>query len=203
MKYLRLGQIIRARLNAKSMLQKELGEKIGLKQQTISQYIRGVNEPDLRTLIKIADVLDISLDELITGTRYENKSTRENLALSEKAIENIKFLAQIDFFDELLSDEGFVEVFNKSVRNFEINITAMRNKPEFISNISSGEKISTEDFFASVENTVAIEFFNFFQDFFRRQNWVRQGKNPPKKVKEQLKRAEEIANFFKKIYKNA
>ncbi len=45
--------------------QQELAEKLGLAQRTISHYESGSCEPNLTCLCKIADILGVSLDELV------------------------------------------------------------------------------------------------------------------------------------------
>ena len=47
------------------MSQEVLAEKVGIKNSTVSDYEAGRYTPSLKTAIKIADVLKISLDELV------------------------------------------------------------------------------------------------------------------------------------------
>ena len=197
MKNFNLPKVLKEKLQEKGMQQLELAQKLGYKQQTISQYVHGINKPDLITALKIADILDISLDELVTGEKYENKTTRENLKLSEKAIENLKMLSKIDFAEELLSDDNFVNLYDGVVRSFEINITGTRNHPTYIN--SHGEKMSLTEFFDNVENLAALQFYNYFKSFFTQVNFIRNNKKVPKNVKNALERAEQIASYFTKI----
>ena len=197
MKNFNLPKVLKEKLQEKGMQQLELAQKLGYKQQTISQYVHGINKPDLITALKIADILDISLDELVTGEKYENKTTRENLKLSEKAIENLKMLSKIDFAEELLSDDNFVNLYDGVVRSFEINITGTRNHPTYIN--SHGEKMSLTEFFDNVENLAALQFYNYFKYFFTQVNFIRNNKEMPKNVKNALERAEQIASYFTKI----
>ncbi len=44
--------------------QYELAEKIGNAQRNISNWEKGVSEPDCETILKLADIFKISLDEL-------------------------------------------------------------------------------------------------------------------------------------------
>lgn len=46
------------------LTQKELGEKIGVKHNTISSYESGTTEPEQNILFKIADALSISINDL-------------------------------------------------------------------------------------------------------------------------------------------
>ena len=51
--------------NIKGLSQKELSEKLNLKQNTISSYESSSIQPSLENLIKIADILDVSVDTLL------------------------------------------------------------------------------------------------------------------------------------------
>lgn len=46
------------------MTQKQLAEKISNMQRNISNWEKGVSEPDLATVLAIADVFNVTLDEL-------------------------------------------------------------------------------------------------------------------------------------------
>lgn len=52
----------------KKMTMKQLGEQIGMAESTISLYENGKREPDTTTLIKIADCLNVSVDDLLGRT---------------------------------------------------------------------------------------------------------------------------------------
>lgn len=52
---------------AKGITMKELGEKVGCAESTISQYENGKRAPDFETLLKISEELETSVDYLLTG----------------------------------------------------------------------------------------------------------------------------------------
>jgi len=52
---------------AHSLSQEELAEKIGVSRQSVSKWERGEASPDTDNLIALADIYNISLDELIRG----------------------------------------------------------------------------------------------------------------------------------------
>ncbi|BEU88715.1 hypothetical protein TAMA11512_21790 [Selenomonas sp. TAMA-11512] len=58
------------------MTQKELGEKIGVKHNTVSGYENGTNEPEQDILFKIAAALDVSINDLFPETRSDVTTTR-------------------------------------------------------------------------------------------------------------------------------
>lgn len=48
----------------KGLTQTELGEKVGVKQNTFTNWEKGNREPSFENLIKLADLLEVSLDWL-------------------------------------------------------------------------------------------------------------------------------------------
>lgn len=48
----------------KGLTQTELGEKVGVKQNTFTNWENGKREPNFENLVKLADLLDVSLDWL-------------------------------------------------------------------------------------------------------------------------------------------
>lgn len=73
-----VGNRIREVRKERRITQKVLGEKIGVKHNTISSYENGTNEPEQEILYKIADVLDVSINDffpyddklILSDTRY-------------------------------------------------------------------------------------------------------------------------------------
>ena len=59
---------------AAGLTQKELGEKIGVKHNTISSYESGKNEPEQNMLFKIASALGISVNDLFPSTESPDKT---------------------------------------------------------------------------------------------------------------------------------
>ena len=89
----------------KGITQIELGNRIGVSQQVITNYERGIREPNIETLLKIAGALDISLETLI-GKKTIKPDEQTSRAL-QKRFEQIKKLppekqkAFITFVDAL------------------------------------------------------------------------------------------------------
>lgn len=48
----------------KGLTQTELGEKVGVKQSTFTNWENGKREPSFENLVKLADLLEVSLDSL-------------------------------------------------------------------------------------------------------------------------------------------
>ena len=100
---------------------KALGEAVGVRQQTISQYASGQTQPTADVVLRIAQFFGVSVDYLLTGVSSYNKEYGEELGLSESAIECLKRAKEmypqtdiertrtIPYLDELLSDKDFYE----------------------------------------------------------------------------------------------
>lgn len=60
---------LKALRTAKKLSQDALAEELFISRQAISKQENGEATPDLVTLVKLADLFDVSLDELVTGKR--------------------------------------------------------------------------------------------------------------------------------------
>ena len=60
-----LGNRIRMWRTAYSMTQGELAAQLGGKKSLVSNYENGYSVPDIFTLIRLADIFDVTLDELV------------------------------------------------------------------------------------------------------------------------------------------
>ena len=65
MAYTSMGDLISDIRKAKNMTQKELADRMGITDKAVSKWERGVSYPDIVTLPVLADILDISVDELL------------------------------------------------------------------------------------------------------------------------------------------
>ena len=102
---------------AKGLTQKQLAEKIGVATITIQQYERGVRNPTISTLNRIAMALDVTIGELLSDKRlaiYEDaEEPYRDEELVRKLIEPSRFTPElvVKFFEEfgeilLLSEES-------------------------------------------------------------------------------------------------
>lgn len=89
-------------LKAKNISGVYLAQYLGFTKQTISNYKVGKAAPDYETLQKIANILDVSVDELLTGKKPENKPIRDFLGISESSIENIKDIKNNELITSML-----------------------------------------------------------------------------------------------------
>ncbi|MFS0727068.1 helix-turn-helix domain-containing protein [Paenibacillus sp. 1P07SE] len=80
-----IGERIRELRKARGMTQKDLALILNSAKSTISQYENNINEPDLETVMKIADCFGVSVDDLL-GRRSPDKPGRpadENTVVME------------------------------------------------------------------------------------------------------------------------
>lgn len=63
----------------KGISQEELAVRLNVVRQTVSKWEKGLSVPDADILIKIADVFEISVSELL-GAKLENETDKNNVA---------------------------------------------------------------------------------------------------------------------------
>jgi transcriptional regulator with XRE-family HTH domain len=64
----------------KELSQAELGKKIGTSGDIIRRYERDIMSPSIEVIIKIADVLEVSIDYLVGSTNIKlDKATQKRL----------------------------------------------------------------------------------------------------------------------------
>ena len=73
MSEIKFSQILRALLTDNKLSGAELGRKIGVSKETISQYCKGNVEPKSGILIKLADYFGVSCDYLLTGVEHNDR----------------------------------------------------------------------------------------------------------------------------------
>ena len=71
-----VGKNIKRFREKASMTQQELGGKLCVTRQAVSSWENGKTEPDLETLGKIAEVLAVSVEELIYGEKKKKLIVR-------------------------------------------------------------------------------------------------------------------------------
>lgn len=89
---------LKALREAAAVSQKQLAETIGVSQQSINKYENHNIEPDIETMIRIADYFDTSVDYLIGHTsvrhRIENVTAYELNAEESKIIDSYRKLSK-------------------------------------------------------------------------------------------------------------
>ena len=65
MKELKIADNIRFFRKANNLTQEELSKQLGGSKNLVSNYENGISTPDIYTLVKLADIFDITLIELV------------------------------------------------------------------------------------------------------------------------------------------
>ena len=73
----------------KNMTQKEVADGIGVAKSTYSLYESGNREPNVQTIKKISDVLNVSADELL-GLNSENTTIAAHFDVNEYTAEELE-----------------------------------------------------------------------------------------------------------------
>lgn len=152
---------------------KALGEGVGVRQQTISQYASGQTQPTADVVLRIAKFFDVSVDYLLTGVSSYNKEYSKELGLSELAIENLKRAASVygqanlyglrtvHYLDELLSDKDFYEFLDGLYYNVE-SVTGFDALPD-----EAKEKVHSMGF--DLGSYFVWQLQTFVQDFIQKE----------------------------------
>jgi transcriptional regulator with XRE-family HTH domain len=61
----------------KGLSQYQLADMIPISRQAVSKWERGKTIPDSSTLIRLSEIFDVSINELLKGERLENNSIKE------------------------------------------------------------------------------------------------------------------------------
>lgn len=112
------GENIKRIRTHRKMTQKELGEKLGgITQQQIGQWENGNKKPKLETIKKIADALNVNVNDLLENPLDDSpvykayKNTNSLDSLLAKDFINGKIVSQIDNWQQI--DIELVKTFKK------------------------------------------------------------------------------------------
>ena len=164
-------------LKAKDISGVELAKVLGVTKQTISNYKVGKAAPDYETLQHIADFLDVSVDELLTGRKPENKPMHKLLGLSESAIENIKEIntntnnAQLilSVLSDILSSNNLESTLEKVI---DCYTETMKMYEHFTLALNNNDPAECRVIIKSIETIYKAKIsrllFNFFQNEIER-----------------------------------
>lgn len=83
------GKFVAEQRKAKGYTQKMLAEKLFISDKAVSKWERALSMPDISLLIPLAEILDVSVTELLEGRRLERDSEMDSEqveALVKKAL---------------------------------------------------------------------------------------------------------------------
>lgn len=94
----------------KGLSQQKLADMLSISQQAIFKYEKTANEPDIMTLIRLAEIFDVTVDYLIGFSQSREHSAKCSTAiLTDKEAEHLKRWRSVpedirNNIDALLSD---------------------------------------------------------------------------------------------------
>ena len=74
----KIGEFIRDKRKEKGLTQVELADKLGITNQAISKWERGKNCPDISLLKDLCEILDININELLSGKELVSVSKEDS-----------------------------------------------------------------------------------------------------------------------------
>lgn len=100
----KIGKFIAENRKYKKLTQADLAEKLGVTDRTISNWETGKNMPDLSLFKPLCDILDITINELMSGEKINDNEYNKKLE------EN--FINTIDYIDKKnISDNNIKSIF--------------------------------------------------------------------------------------------
>lgn len=92
----KIGEFILKLRKEQKLTQDELAEKIPISRQAVSKWERGITIPDSATLLKLSEIFNVSINEILCGQKLNLKNKKEinNLSLNlyNKTLKNKKII---------------------------------------------------------------------------------------------------------------
>lgn len=88
----RIGKFIAEKRKEKSLTQEQLAERLGISTNAVSKWERGICLMDMSLLKPLADILGVSVNEILAG---ENIDSKDVLKKSEENIINLSELIEL------------------------------------------------------------------------------------------------------------
>ena len=103
MDMIKIGKFLAELRHEHNLTQEELGEELGVTNKTISRWENGNYLPPVEMLLLLSERYEISINEILSGQRLDNKTYKEKAEENLKtALENSAFTLQekIAFFEK-------------------------------------------------------------------------------------------------------
>ena len=91
-----LGSFLAVLRKANGMTQKELAERVGVSDKTVSHWERDESAPDISVLPILADIFGVTVDELLRGEKVPADAEPSG-ALSQKSEKQLRYLMEKNF----------------------------------------------------------------------------------------------------------
>ena len=107
-----IGETIANLRKQKGMTQSELAEKMNVTDKAVSKWERDLSCPDINTISKLADVLDVSVEELLKAKKqdYSNNKIKDliNLILKAVAIAMVIGVVVLNILDKIETKSSII-----------------------------------------------------------------------------------------------
>lgn len=94
MEQIKTGKFIAELRKEKGMTQEQLGAKLGVNSRSVSRWENGHGMPDISLLLELADVLGVTVQELLEGSRREIESGNVGVVTYEGLHTVVQYLNQ-------------------------------------------------------------------------------------------------------------
>ena len=84
----KIGKFIAEQRKNKKLTQEQLAEKLSVTDRAVSKWERGLNLPDASIMLELSKILDITVNELLTGEIIKKENYMEKL--DENLIEVVR-----------------------------------------------------------------------------------------------------------------
>ena len=104
MDQVKIGKFISACRKEKGLTQARLGELLGVTDRAVSKWETGKSMPDSSIMLELCGILDITVNELLTGERipmkdYNNIAEQNLVELKRQQERNVRMLLTMEFLD--------------------------------------------------------------------------------------------------------
>ncbi len=95
------------------MLQSDLAEKLNLKSSAISKYEKGLTQPSIETIIKLAEIFNVTVDYLVGASDIKNPYDVSRITPSEAdLVDNFR---RLSFENKIRIDERIKTMIENSI----------------------------------------------------------------------------------------
>lgn len=117
-------------LEEKNIKQKEIADRVGVSEVTISRYLTGERIPRMDVVLKLASYLNVSIDYLLGNSDIKNLQTKEVNDIIDPLLEDIDSLSseQKEFVREALKFLKIQEHLNNLDKSKDEQSSALENE---------------------------------------------------------------------------
>ena len=126
MDYNKIGNFIIEKRKEKNLTQSKLAEKLFVSEKTISKWENGKSIPDANSLLKMSEIFDVSINELLNGEKlqgenYTQKAEQQLLELQKQKQHSDKRLLFSEIIIAVVSTILFLIVVYTCVYAIQLN----------------------------------------------------------------------------------